>query len=215
MNDEPPNSTPTIQSGSYRLECKYVALTYADCDRLDRESLHTFLTTGLGKIPCYTLVARELHESGAQHFHALLFFSGGIRTRKSRFFDVDGVHPNVQSCRDPKAWYQYCKKDGDVREFGVLPPKLGDKSGDWSECLVKATSRDDFLERVRVSFARDWIIFNDRITSFADKYFVTPSDYCSPELDYIIPEPISEWRRVNLQEVSVIVQHLHTCPYSY
>jgi hypothetical protein len=214
MNVE--NEIPNAPSNTnFRLECKYAAITYPDCDRLDFDTLYTFLTSGLGKIPCYALIAREKHESGAQHFHALLHFNNGIRTRKCRFFDIGGVHPNVQACRDPKAWYEYCKKDGDIREFGVLPPKLGHKSGDWSECLAKAEGHDDFLERVKQSFPRDWILFNDRICAFAERYFAKKSDYQPPEVDFIVPEPLSQWCRENLQEVSVVVQHLHTCSYSY
>lgn len=192
------------KSSNYRLECKYVALTYSDCDRLDYDTLYTAITANLGQIPDYALFGRELHPTtGAQHYHVLVYFGRGIRTRNQRWFDVGGVHPNVQSVREPRAWHDYCQKDGgDIRTFGVLPPKLSNKSGDWSECLAKAEGRDDFLERVKTSFARDWILFNDRIVAFADRYFQKKDDYVPPAIDFRPTRELKEWSREFIQEVS-------------
>lgn len=190
-------------NSNFRLECKYVALTYPRCDRLDEESLYSFLTSGLGKNPDYALLAREQHKDGGRHYHALLYWIDGIRTRKSRYFDHDGFHPNVQPARVPKDWYRYCTKEPNYREFGVLPSKLSPKAGDWESVLAKASTQDEFFERVRISYPRDWILFNDRITSYAQKYFQGKDAYVSnPAWKFEEPVELTEWRRQNLEEVS-------------
>lgn len=200
------------QSSGFRLEAKYISLTFSDCDRLDQTALFAHLTAGLAKIPDYALLSREIHPTtGAQHFHGLLYYDDGLRTRKQRYFDFDSVHPNVQACRNPKNWFDYCQKDGgDIRTFGTLPPKLSGKSGDWGQCLAKATSVSDFHERVRTSFPRDWILFNDRILAFGAKYFETPDDYETPKLDYVVPESLQQWNREYIQEVSFCVSNSFT-----
>lgn len=192
----PPNS-------NFRLECKFVALTYSQCDRLDEEPLFTFLTSGLGKNPDYALLAREQHADGGRHFHALLYYNDGLRTRKSRYFDIDGFHPNVQPVREPKAWFSYCTKEPNYREFGVLPSKLSPKAGDWESCLAKAENQQDFYDRIKCSFPRDWIIFNDKITVYGQKYFQGKEPYVpNPEWKFEEPFDLREWRRRNLEEVS-------------
>lgn len=204
MPDEPSNSPSRVRK-AFRLECKYVALTYPNCDRLDSESLFTFLTTGIEPVPDYLVLATERHQNGVPHYHSLLFFRDGIRTRNARLFDHDGRHPNVQSCRNPKAWYEYCRKEGDIREHGVLPSKLSSGGGsDWSSVLAEAKDRDTFLDLVRGSHPRDWVLFNDRILSFADTYFAKKEDYQPPEVDFRVPAELDNWVKENLQEVSVI-----------
>jgi len=208
MENEPPNS-PTrsdrpdnTRTGGFRLEAKYIALTYSDADGIEMDGLYAHITTALRKNPDYALLSREFHQNGHQHFHALVYFDDGLRTRRQRYFDFGGVHPNVQGCRDPKAWFNYCQKDGgDQRTFGVLPPKLSPKSGDWQQCLAKASDGADFYDRVRTSFPRDWILFNDRILAFGAKYFEKKDNYETPALDYIVPNPLKDWAREYVQEV--------------
>lgn len=198
------NNRPDNPRANFRLECKYVALTYPNCQELSFDELWTFITSTFQPKPDYVVLSRELHESGVPHYHALVYFSAGIRTRNSRLFDFGGRHPNVQSCRNPKNWHDYVRKDGDHRTFGTVPPKLeGTGGGDWGKCLVEATSRDDFLGRVKETSPRDYILFYDRICTFADQHFVKKEDYTGPDVDFVEPESLREWRRENLEEVGV------------
>lgn len=211
--DHPNGDRPDdpVARTAFRLECKYVALTYPNCEELSFDELFAYLTTGIEPIPDYVILARELHQSGVPHFHALVYFQRGIRTRNQRFFDFGGRHPNVQSCRSAKNWYDYCRKEGDHREFGPLPPKLGSNGGgDWGDCLAKASSRDDFLERVKTTAPREYILFFDKICTFADQHFTKVDNYETPDVDYRIPEPLADWARENISEVGVIDQHSYS-----
>lgn len=205
------NATSPIRRRAYRLECKYVALTYPNCDRLDPESLHTFLTTGIDPNPDFACISAERHQNGVPHYHALLFFRDGIRTRNARFFDHDGRHPNVQSCRTPKSWYEYVKKEGDYREFGVLPSKLSSGGGgDWSTVVASSETREQFLDAVRAGHPRDWVLFNDRILSYADTYFAKKDEYTSPDVDFRVPAELQQWVTEQIQEVGVVPQHSYS-----
>lgn len=62
----------------------------------------------------YVLVARELHQSGEIHFHALVRFQDKKDIRRSDFFNINGCQANVQAARAP--WINYCKKTGDFIE---------------------------------------------------------------------------------------------------
>lgn len=67
----------------------------------------------------YLVVGREYHKSGDEHYHVALQLDRPIRTRNSRFFDLDGFHPNVQSAKDFNRWVAYVKKEGTYAERGT------------------------------------------------------------------------------------------------
>lgn len=206
-SDDRPHHSGTPKRSNWRLECKFVALTYPNCAVLDHDELFTWLSGSITPKPDFLVLSRELHLNGVPHFHGLLYFAGGIRTRNARFFDFGGRHPNVQSVRDPAAWYQYCCKDGDCRKFGTVPPKLeGTDREQWGKCLASSTTRDEFLGNVRSAAPRDFVLFHDRIVSFADQHFKKTEIYVGPEVDFRVPNELSEWCRENLEEVSIPVE---------
>jgi hypothetical protein len=68
----------------------------------------------------YLCVSRERHKDGELHYHAAIKLREPLRTRTERFWDWNGLHPNVQSARSFPTWVRYIKKDGDYIEKGFL-----------------------------------------------------------------------------------------------
>lgn len=103
----------------FRFQAKAIGLTYAcptseDVNPLDAtwdakeiiDRLRQF-----GTIEKYIL-CREKHESGKHHYHAYIKFAEKLETENVKFFDINGVHPNI--IRKPgTGWITYCAKDDD------------------------------------------------------------------------------------------------------
>lgn len=109
---------------NFRIDAKHFFLTYSNVEQqgwieFTKEDLLGFLSgiTGVN----YVIACKELHETGDTHFHALVRFTRAKNLRNQNFFDFNGVHPNIQSCRNPPASIEYIKKDGDFVEFGGTP----------------------------------------------------------------------------------------------
>ena len=79
---------------SYRLQAKRVFLTYPQCGCLAKDFVVAHIKS-LASI-LWIVAARELHEDGEPHLHIAVEFESQLRTRNSRFFDIEGKHPNVQ-----------------------------------------------------------------------------------------------------------------------
>lgn len=107
----------------FRVDAKNFAITFPATATLpfDKQQLLDHLSSITGVI--YTLVCKELHETGVPHFHALVTFGRRKNVRDPRFFDYMGAHANVQAVRNLGQWIDYVKKDGDYIEHGE-PPEL-------------------------------------------------------------------------------------------
>ena len=140
-------------SQQFRLQSRYVLLTYSQCGDLDPQLVCDHLAT----IPAECLIGRENHADGGIHLHAFVDFGRRVNIRDQRLFDVDGRHPNIQPCgRTPQKMLDYAIKDGDV-VAGGLDPDLGgeDVSGDGTvwHTIANAETVDRFWELVRVGTA--------------------------------------------------------------
>jgi len=97
----------------FRVNRRKVGLTYscptgADDNPIEsKEDLLKFLEDLGGH--CQYVIAKELHESGKKHYHAYCNFDAKIDTKNERFFDYEGVHPNI--IKPGAGWIGYCKKD--------------------------------------------------------------------------------------------------------
>lgn len=92
------------RSTKIRLQGKNFFLTYPRCE-LTRQDLAESLKTKADII--YLLIARELHEDGYPHLHALISSKEKLRVSNPAFFDCHGYHGN----------YQTARKTDDVREY--------------------------------------------------------------------------------------------------
>lgn len=99
-----------------RLRSKRLFITYPKCDsdlEFILESLKKQLTTINETVTEY-VVASEHHEDGDLHRHVYLYLvPGKDHTIKMDFFDIEGHHPNVQSCRSEGKVLKYCTKEND------------------------------------------------------------------------------------------------------
>jgi len=105
----------------FRVDAKNFAITFPATATLpfNKHELLDYLSALPGVV--YTLVCKELHESGVPHYHALVTFSRRKNIRDPRFFDYMGAHANVQGVRNLRQWIEYVKKDGDFCEHGDAP----------------------------------------------------------------------------------------------
>lgn len=96
----------------FRCNAKKFSLTYPQSGEgiPTKEGLFEFLTNTGAR---YVLVARELHEDGGVHYHAVVEFAVKRNITRAGFFDYGGHHCNVQGTKDAVAWRRYCKKGGD------------------------------------------------------------------------------------------------------
>lgn len=134
----------------FRVDAKNFAITFPATSALpfNKHELLDHLSTLPGVN--YTLVCKELHESGVPHYHALVMFSRRKNIRDPRFFDFMGAHANVQAVRNLRQWIDYVKKDGDFCEHGEQPelstpaesrfPSINDYNSEinWLEACLAA-----------------------------------------------------------------------------
>lgn len=96
-------------SPQFRLAARYVFLTYARCET-DKEELGRHLEE-LGATS--GIVAREAHEDGTPHLHAIIDWGAKRNVKDPRKFDYEGVHPNIQAVRNVKSTEKYIRKEDD------------------------------------------------------------------------------------------------------
>ena len=105
-------------SFKFRINAKSVFLTYPKC-LLTKEELQNFLCS-LKHKASYVIICKENHEDGTPHLHSVIKFQKKVDIRNETFFDIQGYHPNIQTTKNINASINYCKKDGDFIEEGVL-----------------------------------------------------------------------------------------------
>lgn len=88
----------------FKLQSKNFFLTYPKCE-LTREDLAENLEHKLALD--YVLIAKEAHEDGTPHLHALITAKEKATVTNARFFDVANYHGNYQTARN----------NGDVRSY--------------------------------------------------------------------------------------------------
>jgi hypothetical protein len=110
------------KDGRFRLLGKNIFLTYPKCSAKKNAVLSCLQEVVSSLEGC--LIAEEKHADGTPHVHAVLSLNKKLDTQNARYFDlkIDDVkwHGNYQGCENFKAVLDYCKKNGDTLEWGVL-----------------------------------------------------------------------------------------------
>lgn len=125
---------PTVQ---FRIQARNVGLTYPQCP-LDKSVVLERLRVLLRDNFHSGLAAAEQHADGNQHLHVYLRLVSKPNIRDSRFFDLEGYHPNVQSLRSAKNWVLYCTKDD--KQPAVVGLDMGEFTSTKSERVTDAVA---------------------------------------------------------------------------
>lgn len=143
----------------FRLDASYWFITYSQCP-LEREFvLEEIYTRHDTRQPEWIIVARERHDDGRFHLHALLFWGKRFCTRNPRFLDITGpdgtvYHPKLEPVKHLGKTLNYIyKEDTNPVEFGTIPDPSTterDARGDTiRRLLATATSAEELLSSVR------------------------------------------------------------------
>lgn len=131
----------------FNVNAKVFFLTYPQAHSIQgKESLLELLLDKRDGVR-YACVAKELHEDGSPHYHAVIAYDRRYNCKNERFFDVAGCHPNIQSARSFDAVRQYIEKDGDFVVHGELPAEKQSLSArcaastrtEWEKYCVSAS----------------------------------------------------------------------------
>jgi hypothetical protein len=208
-------------SSSFRLQTKYIFLTYPHCD-VPKEHLLEFLWNKLTSfVILFIAVSTEHHEDGSPHLHCLVQLDKKPNIRFPDYFDIANHHPNIQPARNSKQVLDYISKDGniitrgDFKEHRVSPSKKDDR---WRDIVRTATSREHFLEMIKDQFPYDWATKLHWLEYSASKLFPIiepPYVHPFPDSPLLCHENIESWVNEELYLVSIdAYQHLHTVSYN-
>nr|QXN75679.1 MAG: replication associated protein [Genomoviridae sp.]QXN75681.1 MAG: replication associated protein [Genomoviridae sp.] len=158
----------------FRLQSRYVLLTYSQCGDLDPWLVHDTIVS----VPAECIIGRENHADGGVHLHAFVDFGRRVDIRDPRRFDVEGYHPNIQPCgRTPQKMCDYAIKDGDV-VAGGLNPILNDSiqrtDSVWDR-IANAETPDEFWELARQLAPRALLCNFNSLRAFAEWHYRPPA----------------------------------------
>ena len=199
---------------SFRFYAKNVFLTYPQCPcpkELLLEKLQSLLE--LQCKPYYILVAKERHQDGNPHLHAMVQCTNKIQTTNPRFFDLldsngHTYHPNIEKLNSPTASRNYIIKDGDYVEHGEFssrgrsPSKNRDNL--WKGILAEAETEEQFFALCKDRCPTDYVIRYPQLKAFSrDHYKRETPPYTSPfNLFPLLPDEIKLWAEQNILFVS-------------
>ena len=132
-------------------------------------------------------ISRELHEDGGYHFHCLVDFErkfefenehrfcvGPPRTDPRRKCPVE-THCNILPVpRTPFNAWDYVTKYGDIVASNLERPRARGpnvtRDDMWTGSISQA-NKEAFLDDIKKHSARDYVLFNKQITSFASRTY--------------------------------------------
>lgn len=132
---------------AFKMEAKGFFLTYPQAENIELEALFKFFTEeyehpASGKKPNKCIVARELHQDGAPHFHVWIQFQTQVSILRADAFDYNGHHCNIQKERSEKAIQQYITKDGNFLKTANIKIKV--PLPELKEILESCPTIDEF-----------------------------------------------------------------------
>lgn len=189
----------------FRFRAKTVFLTYSQIshdglrDLLSSDRDHYELLSERFGPPEQYRLGRERHQDGGHHFHCFASWGSRISSTDPRCFDWRGYHPNIEAVRKtPRKAWDYAGKDGDIVYEQGEGPRMGGtppvrREGIWSEA-VAATSADHFLQTIREGAPRDFVLYQDALVRFAEKFWAPPApSYTSPWFFSHEPRELADW----------------------
>ncbi|ACY08853.1 RepA [Saccharum streak virus] len=214
-------STESNSSRSFRHRNANTFLTYSKCS-LDPEILGLSLWSKLAPwTPAYILVAREAHQDGTWHCHALAQSVRPVTTSDPRFFDVNEYHPNIQSAKSVDRVREYILKDPLCQwEKGTFVPRkkpfvpqIGESSNTRAskddivrDIIQHSTNKHEYLSMLQKELPYEWATKLQYFEYSANKLFPEIAEpYTNPhpptQPDLHCYERIEEWLNFNVYQV--------------
>jgi len=170
----------------FRFSARAAFLTYPQCS-IQAQALHDFLHD-LAPTK-YIHVAKENHEDGTPHLHALVCFTNKFSSRNARIFDIQEHHPNIQPARDVKAVDEYLEKSPlETVKSGEAPYR----KITWQQVLA-AETEEATLELAAKASPRDFVLQHDKIKAFAASKKRRHNQYTAPEYAFLLEPPMTDW----------------------
>lgn len=196
----------------WRLSTKNIFLTYPRCDLPAQQALDSLVQL-LSDYNPHIRVAREEHDDGGFHLHAFIRLERKLDTRRNNFFDLGGHHPNIQSCRNLQATFDYVSKDGEFVDFGSPSPEKQDK---WKK-ILSSTTAEEFWTSANDLVPRDYVLNHEKLEYFVQKKFGEIQEpYTSPYPGFNIAQhpQLQDWVDSSLnQEVCLAVRLAPPAPH--
>jgi hypothetical protein len=132
----------------------------------------------------------------------VLGLTGRFSCRNERHFDVLGYHPKVESVRSVRSAVGYCRKEDTEPLISRgwahhgQPSTLREK---WREA-IKIATKQEFLDHVRENFSDKWVLENQKILAYADRYYdAAPLEHATPTCyEFQVPALIASWVAENV-----------------
>lgn len=212
-------------------------LTYAQSADIDIDDLANFLaSTG----DCWLEIVQENHQQEGIHYHVVIVYSARFR-QPLDVWDFQGKHPNFAAIKNATTdlvnYRHYIRKGAERRKEdehtvkshrtqacdyvidpdtrGTVPPYVAETGRlNWGGILEHATDKASFLALVRVNQPTEWVLRNDSIVKYADKYYAPPipaKKVYLPE-SWNVPPELDAWCEEVFSEVSFIPARSHVPP---
>lgn len=156
---------------AFRIAAKSFFLTYPQADRIPTKEYLSDKLSALGDVPpVATIVCRELHADGRQHFHAVIQYTTRKEINRPDFFDVEGHHPNVQAVREKKRVLLYVMKGGDFINRGFeLPEEEVDIFTVMMEELARNSDATSCIQAIIMRSKTKGLRMYHQIAAFVDR----------------------------------------------
>jgi len=168
----------------FRISAKRFFLTYPQVGDVTLDAIYAAL---MAFLPSVMVVSAEKHKDLGNHFHVYFEFSKTKNLKNPRYFDVLGLHPNIQSCKSKKNTLIYIIKDGIYKCFGISELELKSLKGGLNEFLAYLStlpSKADIISKYPAYFFR----YPNKVSNFMESARVKRDrDNCGP-----FPWPDSE-----------------------
>jgi len=102
---------------------------------------------------CHETGKHDEEEIAYPHTHLLICCKQAIKTANARFFDIDGIHPNIQKVNDDKhentVYTKYHHKEGILCvQVDLFPPN---KPGDLKRTIAESSDLFDCVEKLGIT----------------------------------------------------------------
>lgn len=140
----------------------------------------------------YHIVAKE--EVSTPHLQGYTVFKKSLRMAAvKKLFQTNRVHLEARKGTHEEA-ADYCKKDGEYKEFGNVAEHAKKKTASAWSLLKDATSYDEACSLLESGSPRDWYIQGDNIRANLKRKFTEAFPVYDPKYtDFDIPQELQDW----------------------